>query len=156
MWRTLSGATVTSSLSEMVESWIISDRQAGYRVRVCIGTDSQYKGGYTEYASVVVVLREGHGGKMLVQKIKDKFRMGVRERMLREVSMSIEVAYGLLETLNKLSVPLEVHADINTDPQFKSNSSLAEAKGYILGMGFEFRAKPFAFASSCCANKAVN
>lgn len=156
MWKTLSGAPIEQSLAEVVTKWVLADRQAGYRVRVCIGTDSQYKGGYTEYASVVVVLREGHGGKMLVNKVREKFRMGVRERMLREVSMSIEVAYGLLETLNKLNVPLEVHADINTDPQFKSNSSLAEAKGYILGMGFEFRAKPFAFASSCCANKVVN
>ncbi|MBA4304065.1 MAG: hypothetical protein C0424_07555 [Sphingobacteriaceae bacterium] len=156
MWKSLSGAPIEHSLADAVTQWVLADRGAGYRVRVCIGTDSQYKGGYTEYASVVVVLREGHGGKMLVNKVREKFRMGVRERMLREVSMSIEVAYGLLETLNKLNVPLEVHADINTDPQFKSNSSLAEAKGYILGMGFEFRAKPFAFASSCCANKVVN
>ncbi|MFN9115419.1 MAG: ribonuclease H-like YkuK family protein, partial [Bacteroidota bacterium] len=28
--------------------------------------------------------------------------------------------------------------------------------GYILGMGFAFKAKPEAFASSSCANKAVN
>jgi len=28
--------------------------------------------------------------------------------------------------------------------------------GYILGMGFIFKAKPHAFASSCCADKIVN
>ena len=31
-----------------------------------------------------------------------------------------------------------------------------EAMGYILGMGFAFKAKPEAFASSSCANKVVN
>jgi len=28
--------------------------------------------------------------------------------------------------------------------------------GYILGMGYAFKAKPDAFASSCCADKMVN
>jgi predicted RNase H-related nuclease YkuK (DUF458 family) len=51
---------------------------------------------------------------------------------------------------------MEVHADINTNPQFKSNVALSEATGYILGMGFAFKAKPEAFASSSCANKIVN
>jgi predicted RNase H-related nuclease YkuK (DUF458 family) len=32
---------------------------------------------------------------------------------------------------------------------------LKEAMGYILGMGFVFKAKPDAFASSSCANKVV-
>jgi predicted RNase H-related nuclease YkuK (DUF458 family) len=50
---------------------------------------------------------------------------------------------------------MEVHADINTNPAFKSNDALKEAMGYILGMGFAFKAKPHAFASSSCANKVV-
>ncbi|MFN3528332.1 MAG: ribonuclease H-like YkuK family protein [Bacteroidia bacterium] len=156
MWRYLNGVPLNRTLDEVLEEIILRDRQAGFRVRVCIGTDSQYKGGTTEYATVVVILREGQGGKMLVKKERDKIRLGVKERMLKEVSMSIETAYALLDTLNKLNVPLEVHADINSDPQYKSQASYAEAKGYILGMGFEFRAKPFAFASSSCANKVVN
>jgi predicted RNase H-related nuclease YkuK (DUF458 family) len=52
-------------------------------------------------------------------------------------------------------VDLEVHADINTNPMFKSNQALHEAMGYILSMGFVFKAKPEAFASSYCANKIV-
>jgi hypothetical protein len=51
---------------------------------------------------------------------------------------------------------MEVHADINTDPNFKSHDSLKEAMGYIRGMGFTFKAKPDAFASSYCANKVVH
>jgi predicted RNase H-related nuclease YkuK (DUF458 family) len=27
--------------------------------------------------------------------------------------------------------------------------------GYIMGMGYEFKAKPYAFASSSCADKVV-
>ena len=75
-------------------------------------------------------------------------RMSLRERMITEVSKSIEVAYALCDLLDTYEVALEVHADINTDPHFQSNVALKEAMGYILGMGFEFKAKPDAFASS--------
>jgi predicted RNase H-related nuclease YkuK (DUF458 family) len=79
--------------------------------------------------------------------------MGIKERMILEVSKSVEVAYALCDLLDRYQVALEVHADINTDPHFESNVALKEAMGYILGMGFAFRAKPFAYASSSCADK---
>ena len=81
--------------------------------------------------------------------------MSLKERMLNEVSKSIEIAYKLCNLLDKYNVELEVHADINTNPQFKSNIALNEAMGYILSMGFAFKAKPEAFASTYCANKMV-
>jgi predicted RNase H-related nuclease YkuK (DUF458 family) len=76
--------------------------------------------------------------------------------MLAEVAMSIDIAYQLCDLLIEHNVEMEVHADINTDPHFKSNDALKEAMGYILGMGFAFKAKPEAFASSCCADKVCN
>ncbi len=45
------------------------------------------------------------------------------------------------------NVDMEVHADINTNPNFKSNDALKEAMGIFMGMGFVFKAKPHAFAS---------
>jgi hypothetical protein len=67
----------------------------------------------------------------------------------------VEVAYSLCDLFDKYDVEMEVHADINTDPNFKSNVALREAMGYILGMGFVFKAKPDAFASSTCADKVI-
>ena len=81
--------------------------------------------------------------------------MSIKERMIVEVSKSIEVAYSICHILDKYKIGLEVHADINTDPNFKSNTALSEAMGYIKGMGFVFKAKPDAFASSTCADKVV-
>jgi predicted RNase H-related nuclease YkuK (DUF458 family) len=57
--------------------------------------------------------------------------------------------------LEQYKIPLEVHADINCEAHFKSNTALKEAMGYIRGMGYEFKAKPYAFASSSCADKVV-
>jgi predicted RNase H-related nuclease YkuK (DUF458 family) len=88
------------------------------------------------------------------EKVRQHFH--IKERMLMEVAKSIEVAYALCDTFIEYGVDMEVHADINTNPQFKSNDALREAMGYILGMGFAFKAKPEAFASSCCADKMVN
>jgi predicted RNase H-related nuclease YkuK (DUF458 family) len=93
---------------------------------------------------------------MYIHNEKSQQHLGIKERMLTEVAKSIDIAYQLCPLFNIYQVDMEVHADINTNPQFKSNDALREAMGYILGMGFAFKAKPEAFASSSCANKAVN
>jgi predicted RNase H-related nuclease YkuK (DUF458 family) len=93
---------------------------------------------------------------MYIHNEKTRQSMGIKERMLMEVAKSIDIAYQLCPLFNTYQVDMEVHADINTNPQFKSNDALREAMGYIMGMGFAFKAKPEAFASSCCANKVVN
>jgi hypothetical protein len=92
---------------------------------------------------------------MFVKKAHETKKMSLKERMIIEVGKSVEVAYSLCDLLDLYDVELEVHADINTDPNFQSNVALKEAMGYILGMGFTFKAKPDAFASSCCADKVV-
>ena len=93
---------------------------------------------------------------MFIANDKTRQKFTIKERMLVEVAKSIEIAYELCDLFNVYDVDMEVHADINTNPQFKSNEALREAMGYILGMGFAFKAKPEAFASSSCANKIVN
>ena len=127
----------------------------GHQLKVCVGTDSQVKARVTEFATVIVCLRKGKGGFMYVCGETTIRKMSIRERMLREVAKSIDVAYSLSRLFTLYDVDLEVHADINTNPNFKSNDALKEAMGYILGMGFTFKAKPDAFASSACANKMV-
>lgn len=154
-WRRLNGQILSASLKESVENAIITETKKGFRLKVCIGTDSQVRGSTVEFATVIVFLREKHGGFMFISNFKDKKSMTLKERMILEVSKSVEVAYELCELLDKYKVELEVHADINTDPNFQSNSALKEAMGYILGMGFVFKAKPHAFASSSCADKVV-
>ncbi len=139
-----------------MEEAIKKERANGTRLKVCIGTDSQVKGEDTEFATVIVFLREHNGGFMYIHNEKTKQKFHIKERMLQEVAKSIEVAYELCDLFIAWDVEMEVHADINTNPGFKSNDALKEAMGYILGMGFAFKAKPEAFASSCCADKVVN
>jgi len=125
-------------------------------LKVCIGTDSQVKGKETEFATVIVFIRKGKGGFMYINNETTLQKMSIKQRMLTEVAKSIEVAYALCKIFTVYNVDMEVHADINTNPNFKSNDALKEAMGYIMGMGFAFKAKPDAFASSSCANKIVH
>ncbi len=156
LWRKFNGEHIQLPIKDEVKNAILRETQKGFHLKVCIGTDSQVKGAETEFATVIVFLREGHGGFMFIHNEKTRKQFSIKERMLVEVAKSIEIAYELCDLFTRYDVDMEVHADINTNPQFKSNEALREAMGYILGMGFAFKAKPEAFASSSCANKVVN
>jgi predicted RNase H-related nuclease YkuK (DUF458 family) len=154
-WRRLNGEIIPGSIKDKVESTIEFEASLGNRLKLCIGTDSQRKGDSIEFATVIVFVREKKGGFMYINSCREQRMMGIKERMILEVAKSVEIAYELCPVLDKYDIELEVHADINTDPQFPSNVALKEAMGYILSMGFQFKAKPDAFASSCCADKIV-
>ena len=154
-WRKLDGTQFHIPIMDVVEKALIHESELGNKIKVCIGTDSQVRGLETEFATVVLLLRKGKGGYMFISSDKTTQRMTIKERMLTEVSMSIEIAYHLCPLFDAYKTELEVHADINTNPRFGSNTALSEAMGYILSMGFTFKAKPDAVAASCCANKVV-
>lgn len=154
-WRKLSGERIKIPIAEEVSNVLMREKEMGHEMKVCIGTDSQVKGKQTEFATVIVFIRKGKGGFMYIHNETTRLKMSVKQRMLMEVHKSIEVAYELCNIFSRYSVDMEVHADINTNPNFKSNDALKEAMGYIVGMGFAFKAKPEAFASSSCANKIV-
>lgn len=155
LWRKLTGERIHRPIEDELRSVIVKEKEQGHELKVCIGTDSQVKGKETEFATVIVFIRKGKGGFMYIHNEITKQRMSIKQRMLMEVGKSIDVAYALCRLFTLYNVDIEVHADINTNPNFKSNDALKEAMGYIVGMGFAFKAKPEAFASSNCANKVV-
>ncbi|MFM7840072.1 MAG: ribonuclease H-like YkuK family protein, partial [Chitinophagaceae bacterium] len=111
-WRKFNGEPLTTSIRDEVESVIQRETEKGYKLKVCIGTDSQVKGAETEFATVIVFLREGHGGFMFIHNEKTSQTFGIKERMLFEVAKSIEIAYELCELFSTYDVDMEVHADI--------------------------------------------
>lgn len=154
-WHRLDGSNIQFPIAEAVEKALLNEQSLGNEIKVCIGTDSQVRGAETEFATVIVLLRKGRGGFMFINNDRTLQKMSIKERMLMEVARSIEIAYHLCPLFDKYKTELEVHADINTNPRFGSNTALSEAMGYILSMGFTFKAKPEAHAASCCANKVV-
>lgn len=154
-WQKPDGTRLSVPIEDEIRTVLVKEKRSGNTLKVCIGTDSQVKGASTQFATVIVFLRKGKGGFMYVLPETTRRKLSIKERMLMEVAKSIDIAYSLSRLFTLYDVDLEIHADINTNPQFKSNDALREAMGYIHGMGFAFRAKPHAFASSSCANKMV-
>ena len=58
-WRTFNGEQILS-IKDAVEQAIVREQKAGNRLKVCIGTDSQVYSSNTEFATVIVFLREKH------------------------------------------------------------------------------------------------
>ena len=152
-WRKLNGQAITEPIIESVEKAILREKNDGHQLKVCIGTDSEVHGKHVEFATVILFLRAGKGGFMFISNSTEIQKMSLKERMISEVAKSVEVAYSLCHLFDRYNVALEVHADINSDPNFKSNVALREAMGYILGMGFQFKSKPNAVAATNCADK---
>lgn len=152
-WKTYSGKSIDEPIDVAVEKIIQQYKAENKRIKICIGTDSNVKGSTIDMATVIVFYIVGNGGFMYVNRQRIKAKMGTRERMMTEVSASIETAYQLQQVIEKHQVEMEIHADINKDARFQSHQALSDAMGYTKGMGYVFVSKPDAFASSVCADR---
>lgn len=154
---------IVEYLEKLFDEQLVLNR----KLSVSIGTDSQRanKGSY-KFATVILIRMQedlgagiivGRGGMLIsatyYNDFKAKNKELVNERMVFEVSKSVEVAYEIAALLDLYEIPLEIHADINPDPRYESNKALQQAIGYILGMGYGFKVKPEAWTSSYCADK---
>lgn len=153
-------------LTEYLEQIIKTEKAPDDVWRVSVGTDSQRDGRKYKFATVILIsvkkdlgggVYKGNGGKMIASTshipVYGKNKEGVNERMLIEVGRSIEVALEINPILEAHGIKMEIHADINPDPRWESNKALSHAVGYILGMGYEFKIKPDAWAASYGGDK---
>lgn len=136
----------------VLENRVLSLRDEGREIKICIGTDSQKNGSGIKFATALVFVVKGNGGFMYVRKRRDFTPYALRERMMMEIAYSIETAYEIEPVIRRLGLEMEIHADINKNPKFPSHASYHEAMGYIKSMGYTFVSKPDAFAASGCAD----
>lgn len=152
------GQVIKEDLVDYLENIFEQNIENGHKLKVCIGTDSQKAGKSFKFATAIVIITQsadgvGKGAMVIGSTFIEHNRMSLKERMLKEVYKSIEVAYSIYDLLDLYSVDLEVHADINTNPMHGSNAALKEAIGYIQGMGYGFKVKPDAWAASSGADR---
>jgi predicted RNase H-related nuclease YkuK (DUF458 family) len=165
-WNRMTKGPIDKPLIEYLEEIFEKTIEDGLILRVAIGTDSQRNRKGYKFATVIIISTSedlgngiivGRGGMVIGTNFySDKYKKGkegVKERMIFEVSKSIEVAYEISPLLDLYDVPLEIHADINPDVKWESNKALNEAVGYILGMGYDFKVKPNSFAASNSADR---
>ena len=79
LWRKFNGDPIDLPIMQAVENAIKRETANGFHLKVCIGTDSQVKGKDTEFATVIVFLREGHGGFMFIHNEKTKHQFSIKK-----------------------------------------------------------------------------
>ena len=82
LWRKFNGEKINLPIKKAVEQAIRYETLQGNKLKVCIGTDSQVRGKVTEFATVIVFLREKKGGFMFINNEKTTHKLSIKERML--------------------------------------------------------------------------
>ncbi len=127
------------------------------QTRVYVGCDSILrkagKGFKATYATVVVIHIDGcRGCQVYGEIVTQPFYGSLRERMFNEAMLAANMAIKIKPHMG--GRVLEVHLDINTDPDHASNVAIKEAAGYVRGLvGIEPKFKPNAPIASGCADR---
>ncbi len=127
------------------------------RYAVTIGTDSELlHGGKADFVTAIVVHRVGNGGRYFWRRFElGKFH-SLRERIIKEVLISLEVAEKVLGELKKKPLPefdFEIHADIGRNGPTKA--MIEEVVAMIRANNFQVRTKPESYAASNVADRHV-
>jgi predicted RNase H-related nuclease YkuK (DUF458 family) len=76
--------------------------------------------------------------------------------MITEVGKSMDIALKVTPLLNLYGYQVGNPCRYKPNPQWESNKALKTAMGWVLGMGYEFKIKPDAYAASNCGDKFAN
>ena len=154
-WIRAEHGLIKEDILEYLENLIVEERKLEHQLVVYVGTDAQRKGrGHShKFVSMIALVSEGKGGKLMYSIFTEKRKIGLNEKLLTGVQKSIEVAYLINPLLEKYNIKMQIHVDINSNPKWASHKSMAQALGYIVGMGYDYRFKPNALCASFCADR---
>lgn len=125
--------------------------------KVMIGTDSERLGnGGADFVTAVVVHRVGNGGRYFWRREKFQKIPTLRDRIIKEVLISIDIAREILLELKKIPLPnfdFEIHADVGVNGPTKA--MIQEVVAMIRANDFEAKTKPESYAASNVADRHV-
>lgn len=125
--------------------------------KVTIGTDSQLLAdGNADFVTAVVVHRVGNGGRYFWRRLDAQKMHTLRERIIKEVLISLDIAKEILSELKKFPLPefdFEIHADIGENGPTKA--MIQEVVSMIRANNFEAKTKPDSYAATNVADRHV-
>jgi predicted RNase H-related nuclease YkuK (DUF458 family) len=127
------------------------------KYKVTIGTDSELLSTKNaDFVTAIVVHRIGNGGRYFWRRFElGKFHT-LRDRMILEVLISLDIAKEVLSELQKFPLPefeFEIHADIG--PNGPTKAVIQEIVGMIRAHNFEVKTKPESYAATNVADRHV-
>lgn len=152
------------TISQVVEEIIrFMKAEPERRYKITIGTDSErLSGNRADFVTAVVVHRVGNGGRYFWRRLELGRLHTLRDRIIKEVLISLELGKLVLLDLQKsfkaedTSSPqwdFEIHVDIGENGPTKS--MIQEVVGMIRAHNFEAITKPASYAASNVADRHV-
>lgn len=131
------------------------------RYKITIGTDSELlTGGLADFVTAVVVHRIGNGGRYFWRRLEGGKFHTLRDRIIKEVLVSLDLGKDLLLALKELDGggdfpewDFEIHADVGENGETKS--MIQEIVAMIRANNFRPITKPASYAASNVADRHV-
>lgn len=123
------------------------------RYNLIIGTDSLLSE-KTSFVTAIVVHRVGHGGRYFYRKQVNRKMESLRQRILFETALSLDLAGQLSAELSRnghSELPVEIHLDVG--PNGDTKRIIREVVGMVTGSGYTAVTKPDAYGASKVADK---
>jgi hypothetical protein len=133
-----------------------------FSYKIVIGTDSQQLlNKRADFVTAVVIHRVSNGGRYFWRRFNPPAGGGkfhtLRDRIIQEVLLSLEVAREVLIELKKepaiINWDFEIHADIGENGETKT--LIQEVVGIIRANNFEAKTKPDSYAATKVADRHV-
>lgn len=130
--------------------------EASKESSIYIGCDSlaMPKKKQAEFSTVIVIHKDSkHGCAIYHNKVVLPDYGQMRPRLLMEVQFALEAFYAIEDIVGDRH--LEIHLDVNPEPEHASNLVTNEALGWVKGLGIPAKIKPDSFAASKAADHFV-
>jgi len=147
------------SIKEIVDETVsFLEEKPNSFYRIIIGTDSaRMPENLADFVTAFVVHRVGNGGRYFWRRHDFGKFYTLRDRIIHEVVLSIDVAKSVLTELQgRKDLPswtFEIHADIGENGETKA--LIQEVVGMIRANNFEVKTKPESYAASKVADRHV-
>ena len=142
LWHEGDNKLTTNQVFESIENYVLNGGV------IYVGTDSMLRNDYCKFVSVVAI----HSNKMKVanyffkkKSLPAKQYQALQNKIFEEVDCSIEIAQELLN--NFPGAKIEVHVDVGKSNRSKTKIYVDMLKGWVTGLGFGFKIKPYSWAS---------
>ena len=147
--------TADQIIAEMIAFMAIAPSR---EYKVIIGSDSLRRpNGTADFVTAIVIHRVGNGGRYFWRRtVTEKRFHTLRDRILEEVLLSLEVAHAFLEAAKVrlfFDFAFEIHVDAGMNGATKA--LIQELVGIIRANNFEAKTKPDSYAASKVADRHV-
>jgi predicted RNase H-related nuclease YkuK (DUF458 family) len=130
-----------------LKDYILNYLNNNPEVKLYIGTDSQRKkGGKITYISTICFRHIGKGVHIIHKKYVGKFTKDLFSKLWKELEFSIEIANEINKYIDRNEITIDL--DLNSLKKWESNVAHDAARGYVIGLGYNVRTKPYGWAAS--------